>query len=321
MDDRQKGANYKRHKILWELGQYIAADPATRFGGNRDMCIAVGGGAGGSFKPRLRLATGSAAMAHAVAKGDIEMAFINPSAMLTQAYRGVGIFDRPLPLRIVASYPSEDRFLIAIRASLGLRSLDDVKTARYPLKVSLREDPAHSAVVLVNQLLAQHGMSLAEIESWGGGISPAGPPGDKRRLAGIRDGSIDAVADEGLNSWFDVAIENGMVPLALGEKALVGLAALGWRRVPLGDGRFSHYGITHEDCIDFGGWPLYAAASLPEALAYEVCGAFSARRDEMPWEDGSFTDFAQIGRETVATPMDVPLHPGAERWYREQGIL
>jgi hypothetical protein len=24
-----------------------------------------------------------------------------------------------------------------------------------------------------------------------------------------------------------------------------------------------------------------------------------------------------IARETDATPMDVPLHPGAERWYRE----
>jgi len=24
-----------------------------------------------------------------------------------------------------------------------------------------------------------------------------------------------------------------------------------------------------------------------------------------------------MGRESNATPMDVPLHPGAERWYRE----
>jgi len=24
-------------------------------------------------------------------------------------------------------------------------------------------------------------------------------------------------------------------------------------------------------------------------------------------------------RESEATPMDVPLHPGAERWYREHG--
>jgi TRAP-type uncharacterized transport system substrate-binding protein len=26
-----------------------------------------------------------------------------------------------------------------------------------------------------------------------------------------------------------------------------------------------------------------------------------------------------MGRESDTTPMDVPLHPGAQRWYREHG--
>jgi TRAP-type uncharacterized transport system substrate-binding protein len=26
-----------------------------------------------------------------------------------------------------------------------------------------------------------------------------------------------------------------------------------------------------------------------------------------------------MGSESDSTPMDVPLHPGAERWYREHG--
>ena len=320
MDDRQKGASYKRHKILWEVGQYIAADPAMRFGGNRDMCIATGVGAGEGFKPRLRLATGSAIMAHAVAKGDLEMAFINPSAMLTQAYRGVGIFKTPLPLRIVASYPSEDRFVFAIRERLGLRSLHDIKKARYPLKISLREDPTHSSVVLTDQLLALHGMSIAEIESWGGRMQHVGPPGDKRRIAAIRDGSIDAVADEGINGWFGEATTHGMIPLTLDAEAYAGLEALGWRRVRLKSQRFPHLAPELEG-LDFSGWPLYAAASLPDPLAYDVCAALHARQDQIPWEDGSFREFAQIGRESSATPMDVPLHPGAERWYREQGII
>jgi hypothetical protein len=320
VDDRKKGATYKRHKILWELGQFIAADPTPRFGNKRDMCIAVGVGSGENFRPQLRLATGSAVMAHAVAKGDIEMAFINPSAMLTQAYRGVGVFKRPLPLRIIASYPSEDRFVFAIRARLGFRSLHDVKNARYPLKISLREDPTHSSVVLIDQLLALHGMSIAEIEAWGGRMQRVGPPGDRRRIAAIRDGSVDAVADEGISGWFGEATSNGMVLLALDAQAYAGLDALGWRRVRLKSERFPHLAPELEG-IDFSGWPLYAAASLPDQIAYEVCAAFGARQDQIPWEEGSFREFAQIGRESSATPRDVPLHPGAERWYHEQGII
>ena len=91
------------------------------------MCIVVGSGSGAGFKPSLKIATGSAILAHAVVKGDIDMAFVNPSAMLTQAYRGVGIFTEKLPVRIVGSYPSYDRFVIAMRSSLGFTSLADVK--------------------------------------------------------------------------------------------------------------------------------------------------------------------------------------------------
>src|ERR1700735_2878145 len=85
-----RGANFKRAKVLWELGLHLAGNPLIPYGGDRDMCITVGSGSGESFRPALKLATGSAILAHAVVKGDIDMAFVNPSAMLTQEYRGGG---------------------------------------------------------------------------------------------------------------------------------------------------------------------------------------------------------------------------------------
>lgn len=314
------GANFKRGKVLWELGLHIAGNPETPYGGNRDLCIVVGSGSGEAFKPWLRMSSGSAIMAHAVAKGEIEAAFVNPSAMLTQAYRGVGLFHAPLPLRIIASYPSFDRFVMAIRKSLGFQTLHDVKKARYPLRISLREDPTHSTLVLIHQILAHHGMSLDEIKSWGGSLHPIGGPGDKRRMAGIREGTLDLILDEGISTWIDAALASGFVPLALDAAALDHVARLGWRHGPLKHGRFDHLPAGHQ-CIDFSGWPLYCSADLPDATAYEICAAFGARHDEMPWETGTHEGIGQIGRETDATPMDVPLHPGAERWYREHGHL
>jgi hypothetical protein len=240
--------------------------------------------------------------------------------MLTQAYRGVGLFDKPLDLRILASYPSMDRFVIGIKKSLGFKSLHDIKRAKYPLKISVREDPTHSTLVLIDQMLAFHGMSLDEITSWGGSLHKIGGPGDKRRMAGIRDGSLDMILDEGISTWIDAALAGGMVPLDLDGAAIAHLTALGWRCGPLDHGRFAHLPAGHM-CIDFSGWPLYASASMPDKTAYEICGAFGARHDEMPWETGTHEGIGQIGKETNATPMDVPLHPGAERWYREQGLI
>ena len=319
METLPTGANFKRAKILWELGLHIAGNPETKYGGNRDVRITVGSGGGETFKPWLNLATGSAIMAYSVAKGDVDMAFVNPSAMLTQAYRGTGIFTRALPLRIIGNYPSVDRFVVIMRKSLGFKSLHDVKKAKYPLQISLREDPTHSTLVLVAQLLANYGMTLADIESWGGKIHPAGPPNDKRRLAGIRDGSIDAVFDEGISIWLKEALANGMELVNLEPETFEALGKIGWRKVNLRTGRFAD--LPDYDSIDFSGWPLYARADLPEKTAYDVCAAFGARHEFMPWETGTHEGISHVGTETEATPMDVPLHPGAERWYREQGIL
>ena len=115
------------------------------------MIICVGSGSGERFRPWLRMASGSAILAEGVVKGDVEAAFVNPSALLTQAYRGVGLFKKPLPVRIIASYPSWDRFVFAIHPRAGIRSLADIKDKKYPLRVSVREDPTHSTLVLIEQ--------------------------------------------------------------------------------------------------------------------------------------------------------------------------
>jgi TRAP-type uncharacterized transport system substrate-binding protein len=93
------------------------------------------------------------------------------------------------------------------------------------------------------------------------------------------------------------------------------MQALGWRKVIIPAGRYPTLKTDHV-CLDFSGWPLYTSAALPDDVAYDVVGALHARSEWIPWES-SFTGTDQLGRDTEATPLDVPLHPGAERWYRE----
>ena len=153
MEPLPRGANFRRAKFLWEIGLDVAGNPATPYGGNRDICITVGNGSGAAYHPALRMATGSPILAHDVAAGGIEAAMVNPSAFLTQAYRGVGLFAHPLPLRIVASYPSYDRFVFMVHPRTGIRSLADIRDRRFPLHVSVKEDPTHSTRVFIDQAL------------------------------------------------------------------------------------------------------------------------------------------------------------------------
>jgi TRAP-type uncharacterized transport system substrate-binding protein len=316
MEPLPKGANFVRSKMLWEIGLHIAGNPLTPYGGNRDMVITVGSGSGENFRPWLRMSTGSAILAEDVAKGNIEMAFVNPSALLTQAVRGVGIFKKPLALRVIAMYPSWDRFVMAVNPKLGIRSLRELKEKRYPLKISVREDPTHSTLVLIDQILGLYGFSLKEVESWGGKLALCGGPGDIRRLNALERGEIDAIFDEGIITWLRQALDAGFVPWELEPDITKKVEALGWRDVVLPKARYPRLDRDYH-VIDFSGWPIYASASLPEQMAYDACAAIAARQAEMPWDRDSYTDIGQPGRESDATPFDVPLHPGAERWYRE----
>jgi TRAP-type uncharacterized transport system substrate-binding protein len=316
MEPLPKGANFVRGKTLWEIGLQIAGNPDTPYGGNRDMIITVGSGSGERFRPWLRMATGSAILAEEVAAGGVECAFVNPSALLTQAYRGVGLFKKPLPLRVVASYPSWDRMVFAVHPRSGIRSLADIKTKRYPLRISVREDPTHSTHVLIDQAFALHGFTLKDVESWGGRLVLCGGPSDKRRLEPMARGEIDAVFDEGIKVWLNEALAAGLVPIELDEDEFTALGKLGWRRVPLPKARFP--GLAKDvDQLDFSGWPIYASASLPDQMAYDICAALAAREPEIPFEKGGNDSALTMVRETDTSPRDVPLHPGAERWLRE----
>jgi TRAP-type uncharacterized transport system substrate-binding protein len=316
MEPLPKGANFVRGKTLWEIGLHIAGNPDTPYGGNRDMIITVGSGSGERFRPWLRMATGSAILAEEVAAGGVECAFVNPSALLTQAYRGVGLFKKPLPVRIVASYPSWDRMVFAAHPRTGIHSLADIKSKRYPLRVSVREDPTHSTHVLIDQAFAMHGFTLKDIESWGGRLMLCGGPSDKRRLEPMARGEVDAVFDEGIKVWLNEALAAGLVPIELTEDEFTALGKLGWRRVKLPKARFPKLAKDY-DQLDFSGWPIYCNASLPDQMAYDICAALAAREVEIPFEKGGNDSALTMVRETETSPRDVPLHPGAERWLRE----
>ncbi|MCH7607415.1 MAG: hypothetical protein IIC94_02425, partial [Chloroflexi bacterium] len=45
------------------------------------------------------------------------------------------------------------------------------------------------------------------------------------------------------------------------------------------------------------------------------------RADAIPTDNAKPVDMAQLAGDDSEAPLDVPLHPGAERFYRERGYL
>lgn len=317
-------ASLIRNTIIWELGRFAMSTPKAMTNATRNFYLTVGSGSGEEFEPWLRLVDGSPLLAKAVVRGDLDVSFMNPSALLTQAYRGVGLFAEPLPVRAIASYPSWDRYVHAIHPRTGITSMRQLKAERYPLRVSIRRDPTHATRYLLDQILALYDFTLDDIVSWGGSLHLVGPPSDPARLQALKTGEIDAVFDEGMKSWLDDGCEAGLKPIAFEEDVLQGLEALGWRRahLPAGGREGNVFPHLTEDCvgIDFSGWPMFTRETMPEDDVYMLCDALAACADAIPWEEGAYTGIADLYQETPGTPLDVPLHPGAQRWCRDHGI-
>ena len=273
----------------------------------------------------LSFATGSFREIKAVAEGKFSLAWVNPSVLLTMAYRGKGPFRRRLPLRTIAVFPSYDVMGFAIHESTGITSLSQIKKERFPLKLStrlvtqsaLREN---STMFTVAAVMRAAGFSFAELRKWGGKVHLASRPSDPARRASIENGTVNAIFDEGIKSWARTALENGFRFLPVEGAVLKSMVAMGYRPTIMPKSRF--HGMAEDiTTIDFSGWPMIVRADMPDEAVYPICEAIEKRKDVIPTDNYKPLEMAQLCANDEEAPYDVPLHKGAERFYRERGYL
>ncbi len=273
----------------------------------------------------LSFATGSFREIKAVAEGKFSLAWVNPSVLLTMAYRGKGPFRKRLPLRTIAVFPSYDVMGFAIHESTGITSLSQIKKERFPLKLSTRlVTPSalreNSTMFTVAAVMRAAGFSFAELRKWGGKVHLASRPSDPARRASIENGTVNAIFDEGIKSWARTALENGFRFLPVEGAVLKSMVAMGYRPTIMPKSRF--HGMAEDiTTIDFSGWPMIVRADMPDEAVYPICEAIEKRKDVIPTDNYKPLEMAQLCANDEEAPYDVPLHKGAERFYRERGYL
>ncbi len=253
-----------------------------------------------------------------VASGKLDLVWINPSAIPSMAVRGKGPFRKAHPLRALAVFPSWDRLVIAVSPRLGVRTMEELVERRPKMNVSIAVNDCVDFAI--KALLKAHGISQEDFIKWGGTLDEVVRPSNPHRREGIESGTLDMVIDEGMDSWGDVAVEHGMVFLPFSEKVLRKMEKYGFQRAQLEGGRLG--GINEPTTVlDFSGWPIVVHEKFPDDLAYHIAGVLDKIREEIPFDAPSTPSMTSLCTNTEAGPLDFPLHPGAERYYREKGYL
>jgi len=253
-----------------------------------------------------------------VSSGKLDIVWLNPSAIPSMAVRGIGPFRKASPLRALAVFPSWDRLVIAVSPRLGVRSMEELISKKPKMNVSIAVNDCVDFAI--RYLLKCHGISQNDFTAWGGTVDKVVRPSNPHRREGIVSGTLDMVIDEGLDSWGELAVAHGMIFLSYSEAVLRKLETYGFQRARLDHGRVA--GIVEPTMVvDFSGWPIVVHEKFPDDLAYHIVGVVDKIREEIPYDAPETPSMKQLCSNTEAGPLNFPLHPGAERYYRERGYL
>ncbi|HWO42534.1 MAG TPA: TAXI family TRAP transporter solute-binding subunit [Candidatus Eisenbacteria bacterium] len=326
-DDRSvkpMSASLMRARIATRILAGLYEDVPTLLTSAVRLLVELPGGRAGSGPPYpLKIGVSPAWCsgvegARLVGTGKLDLAWLNPSVIAAMAYRGKGPFRRKYPLRALAIFPSWDRLVIAVSPTLGVHSMEELIAKRPKMRVSIAVNDCVDFAI--RALLKAHGISRQDFIEWGGTVDEVVRPSNPKRREGIVSGEIDMVIDEGIDSWGELAVARGMIFLSYSEAVLQKLERYGFRRARLDRGRVA--GIEGPvETVDFSGWPIVVHDKFPDELAYHVAAVLERIREEIPYDAPEPPPMQALCASTDAGPLHFPLHPGAERYYREKGYL
>ncbi len=256
-----------------------------------------------------------------VAAGEMQLAISNPSIFLALPVRGKGPYAAPIPLRAITVIPSPDQLAFAVTEKTGLKSFNDIRERRYPLRVSMRGQKDHALHPIIDEVLKTAGFSLDDIVSWGGQVRyDDGLPMKSNRFGAMQRGEVDMIVDEAVRGWINAAAGAGMRVLPFEESMLAKLEALGLRRAVIAKSRYPN---LPEDVptLDFSGFAVYTHADVADDVVTSICAALEARKERIGWQDPGPLPLDQGCQDTAAAPLAIPLHPAAEKFWRGQGYL
>jgi uncharacterized protein len=265
----------------------------------------------------------------AVARGEVDLGITTPlDVPLEWARQGKHLFEgRAYPfLRSLGYYPQDDRLIFAVRADTGITSFADIAARQYPLRLATSvRDPDNLMTWVIDKLLALHGIQPGDIERWGGQWLGSDRP--QSCVAQAVRGEADAVLFEGIMTpgWYELIekVPTRFIPFERDALAIL-QRDYGLRPAILPKGRL---GAERDiPCLDFSHWAIFVRDDMPEEVAYRITtvlvehrGEIEARFRHIPVERSPLT--YPIDPHKMWQGLGAPLHPGAERYYREHGYL
>ncbi len=253
---------------------------------------------------------GAVANVNGMVGGSMESGF-SQADVNAWAYTGTGIYEgkpKIQELRVIANlYPESVH--VVVRKGAGIKSLADLKGKRVSI-----DEPGSGTIVNARALLAAYGVGEKDIR----------PEYLKQVQSAekFKDGSLDAyfqTTGYPQGTLSELAATNGFELLPIEgdtrEKILAQYKFFIKDRIP--DGVYKD--VKGVDTIAVGAqWTT--TTKQPDDLVYEITRALWSDKTRAALDAGHAKG-KEIRKETALAGVGIPLHAGAEKFYREAGLL
>ncbi len=254
---------------------------------------------------------GSVANVNAIVSGESESGF-SQADVATWAYTGTGVYEskgKVDTLRAIANLYPESVHLV-VKKGLGVKSPADLKGKRVSL-----DEPGSGTLVNAKAILAAYGVGEKDIK----------PEYLKPNQAGekLRDGSVDAFFFTGgypAGAISELAAAGGgieLVPIVgpQADKLRGELKFFAADEIPAG----TYKDIPATKTLAVGAqW--VTSSKIDNQLVYDVTKALWSDKTRAVLDAGHAKG-KSIRKETALAGLGIPLHPGAEKFYKEAGLL
>jgi uncharacterized protein len=265
----------------------------------------------GKIIATAQASNGSLANVNGVASGAMEAGFTQ-SDVATWAYTGTGAFEgkpKVADLRMIANLYPESIHLVVKKGS-GIKSVADLKGKRVAL-----DEPGSGTLIDARMVLAAYGVKESDIKPEY--IKP-NQAGDK-----LKDGSLDAfffVGGAPAGAIAELASSGTgieLVPLG-GPQAEALLKSSPWFAVDhIAAGTYKDVAAVQTLAV---GAQLVTNAKVDADTVYQITKAMYSESAQKALQAGHAKG-KFITKENAVKGVGIPYHPGAERFYKEAGLL
>ena len=234
------------------------------------------------------------------------------------AWNGVYRYDKKIRnIRAIAGGLDSYWVLGAVKADKGINSWADMKSGKKDLRIATQSKGSLSEFA-ARQVLEAYGISYQDLQGWGGDILMKG---FKEMVPALKEGAIDGflmMATPFHPTWTEAAISRPLKFLPLEDAVLGQLKRkYGYTSSVVPAGMFKG---LEKDVVTIG-FPtcLLVREDISSEVVYTLVKAIVENKEKI---QSAYKSFKAFDPKTAWKPEKlggVPLHPGAEKYYKERG--